>query len=324
MEKDSDIESKYQRLAAEYSKIRSQATVLKKAVLDEQAKTSGLQELVRNHEQTVRKRDQEIESLTFRNDQLTKRIVVLQQELQANNGKRNKNKVPDFAPNVDISVLNDELQKKILENAQLFNSIAEKESDILECREKIKNLEDLITNFQKDLSKSEKLRNDEQLKHKNIKHQLETKINELSAYGVNNKTISDTPDDNAKIWQNEAERWKAECDLLKLKPTSEDKLTVYYESQFSQILESNSLLKSEAKTAWAENLSLTARLEDISLEHGKLKSCLENNYEELMITNKNYKDQLEAMTEHLAAQNEKITKQCDEIQFLKHKLSSKK
>ncbi|KAG5891662.1 hypothetical protein JTB14_020080 [Gonioctena quinquepunctata] len=86
----------------------------------------------------------------------------------------------------------------------------------------------------------------------------------------------------------------------------------------------NALLKSETNTAWAENLALKARLENLTSEYNQLKNSLESSHEELITTNNNYKSQLDAMTEHLAAQNEKITKQCDEIQYLKHKLSLKK
>ncbi|KAJ8935128.1 hypothetical protein NQ318_015783 [Aromia moschata] len=53
MEKETDIEAKYHKLAAEYSKVRSQATVLKKAVLDEQTKNLELNDLVKKHEQTM-------------------------------------------------------------------------------------------------------------------------------------------------------------------------------------------------------------------------------------------------------------------------------
>lgn len=127
-----------------------------------------------------------------------------------------------------------------------------------------------------------------------------------------------------KYWKAEIERWKAECEVLKSKPKSDDQLTNYYESQLSQLLESNVLLQSETKTAWAENMAMKARLESVTQEYSDLKASLESSFEELKITNNNYKSQLDAMTEHLAAQNEKITKQCDEIQFLKHKLSSKK
>lgn len=53
-----------------YFQVRSQAGVLKKAVLDEQAKTTELKEIIRNQEQTLRKHDQEMESLIFRNEQV--------------------------------------------------------------------------------------------------------------------------------------------------------------------------------------------------------------------------------------------------------------
>lgn len=127
-----------------------------------------------------------------------------------------------------------------------------------------------------------------------------------------------------KLLKAEIERWKKECEILKSKPKSDDELTDYYESQLSDLLETNVLLKSQTKTTWAENLALKARLENVTLEYSDLKATLENSYEELKVTNKNYKSQLDAMTEHLAAQNEKITKQCDEIEYFKHKLLGKK
>lgn len=104
--------------------MRSQATVLKKAVLDEQTKNGELNELIKSFEQTLRKRDQEMESLTFRNEQLTKRILVLQQELQSSsNGKKGKHKIAEVSNNTDMGILNEELQKKIVENAQLYNTV---------------------------------------------------------------------------------------------------------------------------------------------------------------------------------------------------------
>lgn len=127
-----------------------------------------------------------------------------------------------------------------------------------------------------------------------------------------------------KVWKAEIERWKTECEVLKSKPKSNDQLTNYYESQLSKLLETNVMLQSETKTTWSENMALKARLENITKEHNALKTNLDSSYEELKITNNNYKSQLDAMTEHLAAQNEKITHQCDEIQFLKHKFAFKK
>lgn len=67
-----------------------------------------------------------MESLIFRNEQLTKRISVLQQELQiTNNSKKTKNKTPEHTTlTTDVSVLDEELQKKIMENAQLVSSVS--------------------------------------------------------------------------------------------------------------------------------------------------------------------------------------------------------
>jgi protein phosphatase 1 regulatory subunit 21 len=99
--------------------------VLKKAVLDEQARNNELKDVVKKHEQKIRKHDQEMESVTFRNEQLTKRISVLQQELQVNSHvKKGKNKSTENILQSDTSVLDEELQKKILENAQLVSSVS--------------------------------------------------------------------------------------------------------------------------------------------------------------------------------------------------------
>lgn len=57
--------------------------VLKKGVLDEQAKSNELKEHLKEKEKWLRKSELEIDSLTFRNQQLTRRVSVLQEELDA-------------------------------------------------------------------------------------------------------------------------------------------------------------------------------------------------------------------------------------------------
>lgn len=97
---------------------------MKKAVLDEQAKVVNLKEIIKTYEQQMRKHDQEMESLTFRNEQLTKRIYVLQEELRiSQHGKKGKNKTTDNNVQSNFSILDEELQKKILENAQLASTV---------------------------------------------------------------------------------------------------------------------------------------------------------------------------------------------------------
>lgn len=112
--------------------------------------------------------------------------------------------------------------------------------------------------------------------------------------------------------------------MLRAKPESNKELTTYYEDQIRKTLENEQLAKSEASSLRVENEALYIRFEQTVLEKNKLVTNLEKCTEELQLISNNYKSQLDAMTEHFAAQNEKITRQCDEIQTLKHKLLQKK
>ncbi|XP_066280062.1 protein phosphatase 1 regulatory subunit 21-like isoform X2 [Branchiostoma lanceolatum] len=121
-----DIQNKYQRLAQEYAKMKSQHSVLKKAVIDEQSKVAELTESTKLKDLSIRKFEQEIDSLTFRNQQLAKRVTVLQDELDsASVKKKNKMKGPvEPAPVVaDPSVFGEDLQKKIQENERLHMQV---------------------------------------------------------------------------------------------------------------------------------------------------------------------------------------------------------
>lgn len=51
------------------------------------------QEEVKQREQSLRKAEQEMDSLSFRNQQLAKRVELLQEELQATEAKSKKSKV---------------------------------------------------------------------------------------------------------------------------------------------------------------------------------------------------------------------------------------
>ena len=81
-EKDHQILSaKYTKLASEYSKVRAQLGVLKKAVVEEQSKNVTVSEEMKNKEQMIRKSEAEMDSLNFRNQQLTRRVEILQEDL---------------------------------------------------------------------------------------------------------------------------------------------------------------------------------------------------------------------------------------------------
>ncbi len=102
----SDLGSKYQKLAGEYSKLRSQFGVVKKAVLEEQARSAELSDRLRDRELDERKREAEMESIKFRNQQLTKRIQVSGGE----KGRDYRNKVALFCFYCRNQVLQEEME----------------------------------------------------------------------------------------------------------------------------------------------------------------------------------------------------------------------
>ncbi|XP_043911277.1 protein phosphatase 1 regulatory subunit 21 isoform X2 [Protopterus annectens] len=118
-----DLQGKYQKLAQEYSKLRAQNQVLKKGVVDEQANSAALKEQLKMKEQSLRKLQQEMDSLTFRNQQLAKRVELLQEELTAMEAKGKKNKKSSDSPpqlrQDQQNVFDEDLQKKIEENERL-------------------------------------------------------------------------------------------------------------------------------------------------------------------------------------------------------------
>ncbi|XP_036118433.1 protein phosphatase 1 regulatory subunit 21 isoform X2 [Molossus molossus] len=104
-------------------KLRAQNQVLKKGVVDEQANSAALKEQLKMKDQSLRKLQQEMDSLTFRNLQLAKRVELLQDELALSEprGKKNK-KSGDSSSQLSQeqkSVFDEDLQKKIEENERL-------------------------------------------------------------------------------------------------------------------------------------------------------------------------------------------------------------
>ncbi|KAJ0173793.1 hypothetical protein K1T71_010942 [Dendrolimus kikuchii] len=175
-----DIHAKYQKLATEYSKLRVHVRVLKKGVLDEQAKYNELRDNLKEKDKALRKGELEIDSLTFRNQQLTRRVSVLQDELDALQfklTKKSKSKTDDkqATPSnpaaLDSGLLQEELQKKIIENAQYASQLSDK---IFEISQLKASLED----YQRHISESESKYKCEIAKLKNKNQELQFTLEE--------------------------------------------------------------------------------------------------------------------------------------------------
>ncbi|XP_076463596.1 protein phosphatase 1 regulatory subunit 21-like isoform X2 [Babylonia areolata] len=146
-----DLTAKYQKLATEYAKLKAQVPVLKKAYLDEQTECSSTREQLKEKEQSMRKFQQEVESLSFRNQQLSKRVMVLQDELETLESQKKKHKhkggetpSPEKLQH-STSVYGEELQSKIEENAKLHSKLQEVstsyERQIVDLEERIRTSE---------------------------------------------------------------------------------------------------------------------------------------------------------------------------------------
>ncbi|KAH8385938.1 hypothetical protein KR200_007170 [Drosophila serrata] len=255
-------EVKYQKLATEYSKLRAKATVLKRAVEEhakEQAKEGGLREQVQQYATSLRRMEQEVDSLGFRNKQLESRVSQLQQEISINeqrqkkdaggrrgllgSGSRHPEALGDAhadaaseANAAQEALIFEELQKKIMENAQLTSSIDDKQRDLVLHTERIAALEQKLEKRISDQNELEKrLRKEvETLQHRNS--ELESKLvdatsmlgseDALSATGSDNTPLHNlqqqpnsaqlTSDDRIAILEKEAAHWRAQFEVAKL------------------------------------------------------------------------------------------------------------
>jgi len=128
-----DLITKYQKLATEYAKIRAQMTVLKKGLVDEQEKSTSLADQVHERDTQIRKQGSEMEAVLFRNQQLAKRINLLQEEADAAASKKGRSRwkrdrsgskerhgqMNSLGVDSAEQVINEELVAKITENAEL-------------------------------------------------------------------------------------------------------------------------------------------------------------------------------------------------------------
>uniref|UniRef100_A0A8C3SN68 Protein phosphatase 1 regulatory subunit 21 n=1 Tax=Chelydra serpentina TaxID=8475 RepID=A0A8C3SN68_CHESE len=138
-----ELQGKYQKLAQEYSKLRAQNQVLKKGVMDEQANSASLKEQLKMKDQSLRKLQQEMDSLTFRNQQLAKRVELLQDELALSEAKGKKNKRSGESSSQlsqeQKSVFDEDLQKKIEENERLHIQFFEADEQHKRLETELKN-----------------------------------------------------------------------------------------------------------------------------------------------------------------------------------------
>lgn len=226
-----NMEEKYKRLATEYSKViffkknhsprsikkknkhgksdnflcffqlRAQAGVLKRAVIEEQNKNAALREAFRVKETNLRRVEQEVDSIGFRNKQLEHRVANLQDDLNntiTSTSKKGAKLLKSSNPTAGStsspahesgSIFNEELQKKIVECAQLSSSVADKSTEIQLQYNRISELEGLIHRMNAEHSETEAKLRAEIARLTNANHEMETKLTEASSIVSSDDTI---------------------------------------------------------------------------------------------------------------------------------------
>uniref|UniRef100_A0A182W1B9 KLRAQ domain-containing protein n=1 Tax=Anopheles minimus TaxID=112268 RepID=A0A182W1B9_9DIPT len=303
--------NKYQKLATEYSKLRAQASVLKRAVLDEQNKNSSLRESLRLKEATLRKSEQEVDSLGFRNKQLERRVAALQENLEhelkkASGGKTLKTKSSNndlnAVPGSEASVIAEELQKKILENAQLSNSVEDKSAEVKQMQNRI---EGLNRELQQQATVEQKLRKElELLTVRNS--ELESKVSEAASTigsedglsvttdvenhynhftassnsasqvqnnGTNNNTTAVSQDDRVVFLEKELNHWRAQYELLKIETSSHIRIAPKVEQKED--------IFSHGADGMNRTLEDNQQQNEVQTREQKLTACFTKSIEEL-------------------------------------------
>ncbi|CAD5232255.1 unnamed protein product [Bursaphelenchus xylophilus] len=175
-----DVSVKYQRLAAEFVKLRSQLNVLKTAVIDEKGRNEQLRSDILAKDSELRKTNDENESLQFRNAQLVKRVEALQKnldevtKLQLAKGKKKQrdanlrlfvnldesenNSIPGPSnPNNTRLVLEQELERKVQEISNLHSKIFDLEQN---NRKEVDELTEQINQLKKDNARLKSIENE--------------------------------------------------------------------------------------------------------------------------------------------------------------------
>ncbi|KAJ6218376.1 hypothetical protein RDWZM_009533 [Blomia tropicalis] len=187
---------KYQRLATEFAK--SSIYCGKESCNRRTKQKWELQESLKQRDQTVRRLEQESESLNFRNKQLTKRISVLQTDLDSDNsGNINSSKQrsssnlsnvssPNQNTQIDIGLfdeINHELKNKVEENERLrevITTIEDKRADELKCLQLKQKENDAETEKRLEMLNSEiRLMSNEMSKLSAQKSELEANVKQL-------------------------------------------------------------------------------------------------------------------------------------------------
>ncbi|KAI1317586.1 hypothetical protein EDD11_008156 [Mortierella claussenii] len=122
-----ELAEKYHKLFQDYTRIKAQHAVLKKAVVKEQTENAAIQAALKEKEQEVRKSLQDLDLLSYHNQRLTKRIENLQTQKSGGSwlmgGANVKKELEKSQMTLEAATI--DLQGKIEENEKLHQQLYE-------------------------------------------------------------------------------------------------------------------------------------------------------------------------------------------------------
>ncbi|CAI2169160.1 11663_t:CDS:10 [Funneliformis geosporum] len=182
-----ELAEKYQKLFLEFSRIKAQHSVLKKAVIKEQSEKNTLQDECKTKEQKLRSSIQQLDLLTFHNQRLTKRIESLQ---DSGNSRMSpwllgsaKKELEKSKANLEIT--SKELSLKIEENEKLHkelfevNSLYTQHVNVLQT--KISDFENKTEELQMELTRSHQASEEALSKMRQEKRDVEVELDQTRA-----------------------------------------------------------------------------------------------------------------------------------------------
>ncbi|KAG1465318.1 hypothetical protein G6F46_002198 [Rhizopus delemar] len=150
-----ELSQRYTKLFQQYSRLKAQHAVLKKAVIKEQATNVALQGNLKEKEKELRKLQEQLDLLSFHNERLTKRIQAVQESDQKGNhfsilGGSVKKELAKSTQALDAASL--DLEQKIKENERLHEELTERKLEFTDgihaLQQQIKDLEQRVQELQ--------------------------------------------------------------------------------------------------------------------------------------------------------------------------------
>ncbi|KAI8368138.1 uncharacterized protein BYT42DRAFT_549341 [Radiomyces spectabilis] len=174
-----ELAEKHHKLFQEYARLKAQHTVLKKAIIKEQATNASLQNNVKEREKQLRKLHEQLDLLAFHNERLTKRIEAVQDSDTKGShfsllGGAVKKELEKSTQALDAANL--DLAKKIEENEALHEELSEVNHIYTEH---VNGLHTQIAQFEKRIEEMEDERSSWQSEQRDHTKQRETLKNEI-------------------------------------------------------------------------------------------------------------------------------------------------